>query len=82
MAALEARLSGWSRSRNQTTQQAKEQGLLTGNKRESGVNLGRLGSQPMEVKTHSVFLRTGFLSEKNPQRVTGWLELVAGCCFC
>ena len=31
---------------------------------ESGANQGRLGSQPKEVKTHSVVLRAGFLSAK------------------
>ena len=57
-------------------QQAKEQGLLVGNKRKSGANLGRLGlageggesganqrrlgSQPREIRTHSVVLRAGF----------------------
>ena len=58
-------------------QRAKEQGLLAGNKRESGANLGRLGllgesganqgmlvSQPREVKIRSVVLRSGFLSAK------------------
>ena len=67
------------------TQRAKEQGLLAGNKREGGAsqgrlrlmgesraNLGRLGSQPREVRTHSVVLRAGFLKRKNPRRVTGW----------
>ena len=45
-------------------QQAKGQGLLAGNKRESGANLGRLGSQPKEVKTHLVVLRAEILSAK------------------
>ena len=31
---------------------------------ESAANLGRLGSQPREVKTHSVVLRSEFLSAK------------------
>ena len=58
-------------------QQAKGQGLLAGNKRESGDNLGRLGlsgesganqgrlgNQPSEVRTRLVVLRAGFLSAK------------------
>ena len=45
-------------------QRAKEQGLLGGNKRKSGANLGKLGSQPREVKIHSVVPRAGFLSAK------------------
>ena len=43
---------------------AKERGLLAGNKRENGANVGRLGSQLTEVKTRSVVLRAGCLSAK------------------